>query len=600
MEKQSIGRADCYSPGTVRLIEIRLLEGPNVYRLEPAVKLEVAIGRRRTWYGQRVPARQSLVRLAATVPARSWPDDVASIVAWVRRLRVEHDEGVGGVRVHRSSDPGHWIVAWPWRGAERSHQIADAAFALAERNVSAARRARLTGAQSRLVERLDERIAGARATAPTWIRDADRRIPIASITGTNGKSTVTRVITHILALAGRHVGTTTSDGVLVDERMVDPGDWTGPGGASQILRRSDVGVGVLETARGGIVLRGVGYESNEVSVLTNVSSDHLDLQGIHTLPELAEVKSTICRITKPDGWVVLNGDDRFVAAVGRRVRANVAYFSIATRPPAIVRRHVDRGGRAYLLSDGEIVEVEGDRSVSIASVADVPIALGGLARHNVANALAASGGARGLGASIEEVRRGLIDFQPSSERSPGRLNIFRLGPKVVIVDFAHNEAGISAILDVAEGIAAGAAGRTAPITAIIGTAGDRPDDTLRGIGRIAGQRAQRVVIKETLKYLRGRPRESMIGEMLAGLRSAGVPSGDVRVYESETEALRSELSRNGSSGGRADQARVIVLMCHEEREEVFRALSNIGARPVDVATELTELIPRLQTRPRRD
>ena len=119
-------------------------------------------------------------------------------------------------------------------------------------------------------------------------------MPVISISGTNGKSTVSRLVTHILLTAGRRVGTTTSDGVLVDERMVEPGDWTGPGGAQQILRRSDIDVAVLETARGGIVLRGMGYESNEASVLTNVSSDHLDLQGIHTLPELAEVKSTVC------------------------------------------------------------------------------------------------------------------------------------------------------------------------------------------------------------------------------------------------------------------------------------------------------------------
>jgi cyanophycin synthetase len=583
----------------VRLIEIRLLEGPNVYRLEPAVKLEVALGRRRTWYGQRVPGRHALVRLHASVPAKDRPDDVAAIAAWVRRLRLEHDEGSGGLTVHRSSDPGHWIVAWPWRGAERSHLLAEAAYALAERNVSPARRARLTGGQTKLLERWQERLAAARSTPPAWIRDADRRIPIVSISGTNGKSTVTRLITHILVLSGRHVGTTTSDGVLVDERMVDPGDWTGPGGAAQILGRSDVQVAVLETARGGIVLRGVGYESNEASVLTNVSSDHLDLQGIHTLPELAEVKATICRITSPDGWVVLNADDPFVAAVARIVRAHVAFFSAKTSRSATVRRHLQEGGRAYLLEEEELVEVDGARSTSIAPVAEVPITLGGLARHNVANALAAAGGARGLGASIDDVRHGLMDFKPSSERSPGRLNIFRLGPKVVIVDFAHNEAGVSAILDVAEGIAAGAAGRTAPITMIIGTAGDRPDDTLRGIGRIAGQRAQRVAIKETLRYLRGRTRESMVGEMLVGLRSAGVAAADVQVYESETEALRGELSLNGSTGGRPDAGRVIVLMCHEEREEVFRALANIGARPVEIASELTELVPRLQGRPRR-
>jgi cyanophycin synthetase len=390
------------------------MEGPNVYRLEPVVKLEVAVGRRRTWSGQRDPGRHLLVRLGARVPARDWPDGIAAIVAWVRRLRADHGEGRTGLAVHRSSDPGHWIVTFPWTGEERARLLTEAAVALAERDVSASRTARLTGGQERLLARWAERIGAARTSPPSWIRDVDRRIPVVSISGTNGKSTVTRLITHILVLAGHHVGTTTSDGVLVDERMVDPGDWTGPGGAQMILARSDIDVAVLETARGGIVLRGMGYESNDVSILTNVSSDHLDLQGIHTLPELAEVKATVCRVTRPDGWVVLNGDDPLVAAVAGRVRASVAFFArpVGGVVPAVVRRHLAGGGRAYLAEDGWISEVEGDRSTRIVEVARVPLTIGGLAGHNIANALAAAGGARGLGTTIEEVRDGLIDFRP--------------------------------------------------------------------------------------------------------------------------------------------------------------------------------------------
>jgi cyanophycin synthetase len=586
----------------MRLVEIRLLEGPNVYRLEPTAKVEVAIGRRRTFYGQRVPARHALVRLAAALPARQWPDDVAGLVAWTRRLRAHHGEGRGGAAVHRSSDPGHWIVTFPWLGAERAHEIAQAAFHLAERGVSPSRSVRLTGAQSRLLDRLESRISGARATPPTLLRDADRRIPIASISGTNGKSTVTRLITHILLLAGRHVGTTTSDGILVDERLVDAGDWTGPGGAAQILGRSDVDVAVLEAARGGLLLRGVAYESNDVSVLTNVSSDHLDVQGIHTLPELAEVKAVIARITLPGGWVVLNADDRFVAPIARRVRGQVAFFSSAESPPLVLRRHLAGRGRGFVVEKGWLVERNGAAAAAIVPIAEVPIALGGLARHNVANALAAAGGARGLGATIAQVADGLRDFRPSVDRSPGRLNIFRVGNRVVIVDFAHNEAGLSAVLDVAEGIAGGGAGRAAPVTAIIGTAGDRPDDTLRGIGAIAGRRSQRVAIKETPHYLRGRTRESIVGELLAGVASAGVPRDDVPVYPSETAALRAELTGAGNAvapGARPDSSRVIVLMTHEERAEVYRLIEELGGRAVDVASELTKLVPRLQQRPHR-
>jgi cyanophycin synthetase len=578
----------------VRQVEIRLLEGPNVYRLEPVVKVEVAVGRRRTWYGQRAPGRHALVHLGVDVSRRDWPAQIDALVDWIRRLRVDHDEGRAGVVVHRSSDPGHWIVTFPWVGAERAHTIAEAALALTDRDVSAARHARLTGAQERLLDRWTERIRGSRTTPPAWIRDADRRLPVVSITGTNGKSTVTRLVTHILVCAGRKVGTTTSDGVLVNERLVDAGDWTGPAGAWQILGRSDLDLAVLETARGGLVLRGMGYESNEVGVVTNVSSDHLDLQGIHTLPELAEVKSTVVRVTKSDGWAVLNADDPLVTAMARRVRASVAFFTLGDGATGVVRRVVEGGaGRGYVIRDGWMVELEGDRAREIVEVGRVPITIGGLARHNVANALAASAAARGLGATIDEVRDGLVDFRPTTDRSPGRLNLYRLGARIVIVDFAHNEAGVSAILDVAEGIAGGAAGRAAPITMIVGTAGDRPDDTLRGIARISAQRAQRVAIKETQKYLRGRSRESIVGELMAGIRAARVPTTDVPVYESETAALRAELA--DATG----KPRILVLLCHEERDEVFALLKSLGAKPIDVATELTSLVPRLQERPHR-
>ena len=175
---------------------------------------------------------------------------------------------------------------------------------------------------------------------------------------------------------------------------------------------------MLETARGGLVLRGMGYESNEASVFTNVSSDHLDLQGIHTLAELAEVKATICRVTKPDGWVVLNADDPYVAAVARRVRAHVAWFSLDPDRSPIIARQRRAGGRAYGLLGGSLVEWDDGSEHEIVEAADVPVALGGLARHNLANALAAAGGARALGMSIAQVADGLRDFRPSAELRP--------------------------------------------------------------------------------------------------------------------------------------------------------------------------------------
>jgi cyanophycin synthetase len=594
--------------GTVRLIEIRLLEGPNVYRLMPVVKVEVAVGRTRVWHGSRMPGEGARVLLARPVPVREWPDPVADVVAWTRRLRADNGEHAGPVEVHRAADAGRWVITWPWAGAERARLVAGAAVDLAGRSVSPARRVRLTMTQAKWLDAWMERIAAAGTTPPAWVRDADRGVPVVSVTGTNGKTTVTRLITHILLCAGRHVGATTSDGILVDERLVEPGDWTGPGGARAILGRQDVDVAVLETARGGLVQRGLGYESNEASVFTNVSSDHLDLGGIHTLPELAELKATVCRITKADGMVVLNADDPLVAAVARRVRARVGYFSMAPDGSALLARHRGAGGLAWILRGSMLIECEGATERPLLDVSDLPIALGGLARHNVANALAAAGGARAMGASLGEVVEGLRSFRPTADLSPGRLNLFRLGRDIVVVDFAHNEAGTAAILEVAAALAAAGSARgdvgrarsapTARVIAIIGTAGDRPDDSLRGIGRIAAAGAHRVAIKETVSYLRGRERADVVRLLRDGIAESGVDPASVPLYQGETEALAAELAADGATeaadgatnttgvAAAAAPGRVVVLLCHEERDGVFALLARLGARPVHDLSEL--------------
>ena len=571
----------------MRLIEIRLLDGPNLYRLEPAIKVEVGIGRRRTWYGKREPERHALVRLSAVVPRAGQPARVAALANWVRRLRRAHPDGAPGpVHVHRSSDPGHWIVAWPWALGDRATMIAETALALVDRDVRPGLKERMTPRQARGIERAVARIGEATGPGPSWIRDADRRLPIVSISGTNGKTTTTRLIAHMLREAGKRVGATTSDGIVVGSSIVEPGDWTGPGGAHAILHRDDLDVAILETARGGILLRGVGYESNEASVITNVSSDHMDLQGIHTLPELVEVKSVIARITKRNGWVVLNADDPWVAGIARTAHGRVAFFSIAGDRSQRVRRHLKAGGRAYLVREGRLGEADGDRWRPIAALADIPIALGGVARHNVANALAATGAARALGVSIAVVKRGLQTFVPSTEDSRGRLNVFRDERRVVVVDFAHNEAGVAVLLDVVEAIARSAGGgQRAPISAIVGLAGDRPDDTLRGVGRQVAQRVDRFVQKEMLHYLRGRTREGVLGEIRAGALEGGW-TGDIPIYGSEPEALGAELDRTEE----ALRPEVIVLLCHEDREGVYSLIAERGLRPINDPAELARLV----------
>jgi cyanophycin synthetase len=337
-----------------------------------------------------------------------------------------------------------------------------------------------------------------------------------------------------------------------------------------------------------MLLRGLGYESNEASVVTNVSSDHMDLQGIHTLPELAEVKSIITKVTKPDGWIVLNADDRHVAAIARTAKARVALFSLQGDRSARIRRHLVGGGRAYLVRDAVIGEADGSMTWRpFGSLADIPIVLGGAARHNVANALAAVAAARAMGASIESVKRGLRTFIPSSEDSRGRLNVFRDRNRIVVVDFAHNEAGVGVLMDVVDAIARSASsnGRRAPISAIVGLAGDRPDDTLRGVGKLIAGRVDRFVQKEMIHYLRGRTREAVLGEIRAGALEGGWKD-DIPVYIDEPTALGAELDRTAD----ATSTEVIVLLCHEDREGVYDLIAARGLTPVEDPRELAKLV----------
>jgi cyanophycin synthetase len=563
----------------VRLVEVRLLDGPNLYRLEPAVRIEVTVGRRRTWYGDRLPGRHALVRLGAIVPTRDAPRAVAELANAVREL---HAKGLGRrvpVTIHKTSEPGHWVVAYPWTDEGEGETIARTALRMAE-----------IGAGGGVAERAARRVAGsANGKAPAMIRDDQRRIPVISVSGTNGKSTTTRMIAHIAAMAGRHVGTTTTDGVLVNERMVLPGDFTGPQGANAVFDRTDVDLAVLETARGGILLRGLGYESNDASVLTNVSGDHLDLQGLHTLPELAEVKSVINRVTKPDGAVVLNADDPLVAAVAPRVRAPVWLFSLRPQS-ARIRRHVDRGGTVFVLDDGWLVERTARASRRIVAAAAVPATLGGLARHNIANALAAAAGARAMGFSRKQVADGLRDVRTSPDLLPGRLNLYRIGNRLVIVDYAHNVAGLDVLLDTAEGLIGKPGHRRATLTTIVGSAGDRPDDYLRAMAATAGERSDELAIKEGIHFLRGRTRASLIGELREGFRSVGVAAAEVPVYDDELEAIRGELTTPGRLAAIDDGSpRVVVLMCHRLRDEVGSFIKSIGGVSVSDPSEIEEL-----------
>jgi cyanophycin synthetase len=513
----------------VELVELRVLDGPNRFFTRPAVKLEFA--------GTKPGDAAHVAEAAGRAVQR------LSVELGLREPRLARRESVDGLRS---------AIAYPWRRRTISQSIGASASRLALGRSSFKRE-----------------IAGLRATALGPLSHLPRpRIPIVAVTGTNGKSTTTRLIAHVCAAAGRQVGMTNSDGIYVRGELVEAGDWTGFGGAARILSEHGLDVAILETARGGILLRGIGYASNDVSVVTNVSADHLGLQGIDTVDELADVKSTIVRITKRDGWAVLNADDPRAWAMRRATRAKVYAFSLEGRT-AEVRRALRYGGRAATLEKGWIV-LHGatKRPRRLLEAADLPVTFAGLSVHNIANALAGAAACDALGLTTRQIKAGLRTFAVDRSANPGRLNLFERKGVFALVDFAHNEAGLTGLLDVAGAVA----GRHR-VRLGYGTAGDRTDEILHNLGVLAAA-ADDLVIAEKRHYLRGRDLEEMNAILREGAREGG--------FSREIEAYPTELSAMQALVARARPGDVCAVMAHVERKELFEWLESDGFEPVDV------------------
>ncbi len=535
-------------PEGVELLELRVLDGPNRFFTRPAVKLE---------FGADEPGAAARVAEAA---AES-----------VRRLHERLGLASPRVTLRHSSDGRRAMAAYPWRRRTIAQAI----------GAAAARLSLGASDEGREVRALRAMALGPLPSLP------NPRIPIVAVTGTNGKSTTTRLLAHIATTARRRVGMTNSDGIYVRGELVEAGDWTGYGGAGRILSEPGLDLAVLETARGGILLRGIGYAANDVAVVTNVSADHLGLQGIDTIDELAEVKGAIVRITRRDGWAVLNAADERVWAMRRQTRAGIYAFGL---DPAArqVREALDAGGRAAVLRDGWLVLLRpGRRALRLVPAADAPVTFGGLSTFNVANALAAAAAADALDLPPARIREGLRTFARDTTSNPGRMNLFERDGRLAMVDFAHNEAGLVGLLDVCRHLVGGGAtrqgvegdggngrGGTARgrVLLAIGTAGDRSNEILRNLGRIAGRGADEVVIAEKQHYLRGRDLESMNAILRRGVADAGYMR-EVPAYPTELEALQALLSRSR----RGD---VAAIMAHAERPEIFDWLERHGYQPV--------------------
>jgi cyanophycin synthetase len=355
------------------------------------------------------------------------------------------------------------------------------------------------------------------------------RIPIIAVTGTNGKTTTTRLIAHIMKNIGKNVGFTTTEGVYIGNRLIQPGDNTGPISSQMVLRDPTVEIAVLEVARGGLLRAGLGFDGCDIGVVMNVTADHLGLKDINSLEEMARVKAIVPENVFGRGYAVLNADDKLVLQMRDRLECNIALFSMDEKNPAVAR-HTKKGGIACVYENNYITLLKGQWKLRVEKVNNIPLTYSGRAAFMIQNVLAATLASYILhGVRIEDIKFGLSSFVPSVAQTPGRLNLFEVGNFNVLIDFAHNPAGMEALSKFVEKLP------NKVKTGIIGGTGDRRDDDIKNLARAAARMLTNVIIRED-ESLRGRDEGVVNRLMLDGVRSEK-PDIPVKIIEDEVEAI---------------------------------------------------------------
>ena len=554
---------------TSSLVELRVLEGPNLYFPRAAIKLTLdltGVIEAPEERALRFAARIGLTRARPGKPGSGFRQRFAAraVGRLVRQIAGEAGTTRLAVRVRPTNDVHRLVVAYPWRSRTRAQAlgraVADVLDAVTVPEPVEGRNPDLDELVSAAADAVRAAEAG---PGPTTLRP---RIPIVAITGTNGKTTTSRMVAHIARTHGLHVGWSSTDGIYVDGELVEAGDYSGPSGAARVLAHPEVQLAVTETARGGILLKGIGLAYNNVSVFTNVSADHLGMHGIDTVDQLAEVKGIVSRITRADGWAVLNADDPRVLATRAHIKARPWVFSRDPDSPAL-RDVLGDGGRVTTVIDGWLCVIESDSDADpLVELVDVPMTLAGLSRFNVENALGAASAALAVGLPREAVVEGLRSFRPDPDHNPGRMNFFTRDDVSVVVDLAHNEAGLEALLEIMDGVRRPGA----RLLLGLGAVGDRMDDIVESLGEKGARDADVVVIAHKEKYLRGRSNDELDELFRRGAARVGVE--DLPAYPTEIAGLQALV----------DQARpgdVVGLMCHEDRAGVYDWLATAGFTP---------------------
>ncbi len=387
-------------------------------------------------------------------------------------------------------------------------------------------------------------------------------IPVAMVTGTNGKSTTVRLAAAIGAAAGRCVGLSSSDWVRVGGEILDEGDYSGPAGARLAVRDPRVGLAIIETARGGLMRRGLPVPQADACLLTNIAADHLGSYGITDVPALADAKFQLADAVRPGGRLILNGDDPELVARSARFGGDITWYGLDLDPAAL-QIWIDGRGHAVFVADGQLMLARDGQQIAVLPVADFKPGMGGAAKFNISNALGAIGLADALGLPVEAMAEGLASFSNSPDENPGRGNFIELGGATLLLDFAHNPHGILALAGAVGGIPAKRR------LFLAGQAGDRSDEDTREMTRaIWTAKPDMVVIKELPKKLRGRQMGELPAVITDELTKLGAAADAMAVENTEFDAVKAALTW-------AKPGDFLVLLLHEDRKPTMDLIERL-------------------------
>jgi len=396
---------------------------------------------------------------------------------------------------------------------------------------------------------------------------SDARIPIVAVTGTNGKTTTTRLIAHMMKMKGYKVGYTTSDGIYIQNRLLQTGDCTGPASAEFVLKDPTVNFAVLECARGGLLRAGLGFGKCNIAVVTNVAPDHLGLKGIHTIEQLARAKGVVPETVMKDGYAILNADDDLVYDMRKDLECNVAYFAMSDDNPRVMK-HCARGGIAAIYENGYITICKGEWKMRLTKAINVPLTFGGKADFMIQNVLPAALTGYLNGFSLEDIRVSLELFTPSPQQTPGRLNLFEFENFTLLLDYAHNAAGLNALKNMLDNM------EQTPKVGIIAGVGDRRIEDNEAIGAVSARMFDEIIIRQD-KHLRGKTEEELISMLENGIKKED-PNKPVTIIPSEAEAIKHAIkhAKPGSmivlcSDVVPDALELVMKLKEEETKRLF-------------------------------